>query len=273
MTIAAAFTAGDSNHLLAGRNGVFYDRKGQDWDATITKIIEHPISIGQAIWSPYKRIGRMVGEQIEKLAAARDKAMQDEAAAKVAQTSKMAESGKPAAGPAPAPGGVANMVGILAAVGLALGAIGTALATFVKSFLGLSWWQMPLAVLGMMLLVSGPSVIIAWLKLRQRNLAPILDANGWAVNGRVRINIPFGGALTATAKLPPNAVRALEDPYAEKHPVRGWLMMLFLAVLLGAAGYYWYQYSRTKSQPKASTKPVLEAPQKAAPASPAAGAK
>ncbi len=39
MTIAAAFTAGDADNLRVGRNGVFYDRKGRDWDATIIKIV------------------------------------------------------------------------------------------------------------------------------------------------------------------------------------------------------------------------------------------
>lgn len=39
MTIAAAGTAGDADNLMEGRNGLFYDRKGTDWDATIVKII------------------------------------------------------------------------------------------------------------------------------------------------------------------------------------------------------------------------------------------
>ena len=62
---------------------------------------------------------------------------------------------------------------------------------------------MPLAILAVLLLISGPSMILAWLKLRQRNLGPILDANGWAVNARAKINIPFGASLTGMAKLPP----------------------------------------------------------------------
>ncbi|MFA5123752.1 MAG: hypothetical protein WC493_21585, partial [Zavarzinia sp.] len=66
-TIAAAFTAGDSDQLMVGRNGVFYDRQGRDWNATITKLVEHPISLRQAFWSPYKRLMRMVGEQLQKL--------------------------------------------------------------------------------------------------------------------------------------------------------------------------------------------------------------
>jgi hypothetical protein len=70
-TIAAAFTAGDSDQLMVGRNGVFYDRQGRDWDATISKIVDHPISLRQAFWSPYKKLARMVAEQLQKLAASK----------------------------------------------------------------------------------------------------------------------------------------------------------------------------------------------------------
>ena len=227
MTIAAAFTGGDSDQLMVGRNGVFYDRKGQDWDATITKIIEHPISIRQAVLAPYKRIGKMIGEQIEKMAAARDKAVQDEAALKIATTGKAIEEKKPApaaAPAAPAGGGVSNTVGVLAAIGLALGTLGAAVAKVFDTFMALPFAQKPLAILSVFVLISGPSVVIAWLKLRQRNLGPILDANGWAINGRMKINIPFGGALTSIATLPANSERSLEDPYAEKQGTQKWIM-------------------------------------------------
>ena len=72
-TIVAAFTAGDVDNLMVGRNGVFYDRKNRDWDARITNIVENPISVRQAFWSPYKRLVRMVEEQVAKRAAAKEK--------------------------------------------------------------------------------------------------------------------------------------------------------------------------------------------------------
>jgi hypothetical protein len=95
----------------------------------------------------------------------------------------------------------------------------------------LSWWQLPIALAGLLLIVSGPAVVLAWFKLRSRNLGPILDANGWAINARARINIPFGTSLTQVAQLPPNAERALTDPYAEKKAPWGWYGAI-LAVLL-----------------------------------------
>jgi hypothetical protein len=74
MTVACAFTAGDSDNLMVGRNGIFYDRQGNDWDATITKIVDNPISIRQAFWAPYKRAIRWIEDQVAKRAAAADAA-------------------------------------------------------------------------------------------------------------------------------------------------------------------------------------------------------
>ena len=239
MVIAAAFTDGDSDNLMVGRNGVFYDRSGNDWDATITKIVEHPISIRQAILSPYKRLGRFIGEQIQKMAAAREKAAIEKAQTQIVTTAAKAETGKPAAAAAsPAAFDVAKFAGIFAAIGLALGAIGTAVASIVTGFLKLAWWQIPIAILAILIVISGPSVIIAWLKLRQRNLGPMLDASGWAVNAKVKLNIPFGRSLTGISKLPPGAKRSLEDPFQQKSG-KIWFWMILLLVVIAAATFYY----------------------------------
>ncbi len=236
MTIAAAFTAGDADQLMVGRNGVFYDRKGNDWQASIVKIIDHPISIRQAFWAPYRKIGRMVGEQLQKFAAAKAQAAEQQAAGAIASGGKKIESAaqaKPGEAKAPAQAAfdVGKFAGIFAAIGLAIGAIGTALASVLMGFLALRWWQMPLAVAGLMLAISGPAMLLAYFKLRSRTLGPLLDANGWAVNARALINIPFGTTLTKLAKLPDGAERSLSDPYAVK-PTPLWVYVL-LAVVAG----------------------------------------
>jgi MFS family permease len=129
---------------------------------------------------------------------------------------------------------VAKFAGIFAAIGLAVGAIGSALAAVLAGVFALKWWQFPFAIAGLLLIISGPAVILAWFKLRSRNLGPILDANGWAINARAKINIPFGTSLTQLAQLPPNAERALTDPYAEKKQPWGWYLGLLAVVLLAA---------------------------------------
>lgn len=226
MTIAAAFTDGDSDNLMVGRNGVFYDRKGRDWDATITKVVENPISIRQAFWAPYKKLVRLIEEQVAKRAAA-GAAAADSRIAGVATTAAEADK-KVAEGPKKID------VGTVAALGVAFGALATAFAAiagYVSGVLTLPFWQICLAFAAALLLISTPSMLIAWLKLRQRNLGPILDANGWAVNGRVRMNVPFGGALTQVAEIPP----AAQSSFAVKYPEPPTVLPKLVATLVGIA--------------------------------------
>jgi hypothetical protein len=94
-------------------------------------------------------------------------------------------------------------------------------------------------VLGILLAISGPAVLVAWLKLRERTLGPVLDGNGWAVNGRVASNMPLGKVLTDRALLPAGASRSLQDPYTDRgartRRVVAWLLVIAVAVALGIA--------------------------------------
>ena len=238
MSIAAAFTAGDSDFLMLGRNGIFYDRKGQDWDATIVRIVDHPISIRQAFWSPYKKLVKFINEQLEKMASR--KAAEADKKLSAAAVGVGAPPALPPGTPLPPPAqpfDVGKFAGIFAAIGLALGAIGGVLASIVTGILGLEFWQVPLAIIGLILLISGPAMLVAWFKLKKRNLGPVLDANGWAINARARINIPFGTSLTKLARLPEGARRSLADPYEDKRTV--WPFYLLIAGILIALFIVW----------------------------------
>lgn len=225
LSIVAAFTGGESDNLMVGRNGIFYDRKGRDWDATITKIVENPISIRQAFWSPYKKLVRMLEERAAKQAAAADVNAN-------AQLTAVANAPIVSAGTAvpAAPAKPAFDPSVIALLSLALGSLAAAGASLLV-FLGkFEAWQVPVFVIGIMLVVSAPSMAIAWLKLRKRNLGPILDANGWAVNAKAKMNVPFGGALTGVAVLPPGATFGAADKYAEKPSI--WPKVLAVAFVV-----------------------------------------
>lgn len=246
MTIVAALTDGDVDNLVVGRNAVFYDKKGLDWDATIIKIIDNPISIRQAFWSPYRKTARFISKQVEKVASSKDQEVQGAAAAGVEKAGAKISAGisEPAKvtpeQTKPAPFDIAKFAGIFAAIGMAIGAIGTILASIVGGFLGLTWWKMPIAFLGLMLAISGPSMIIAWLKLRKRNLAPVLDANGWAINAKATINIPFGSTLTHLATLPKNSKQNFRDPFSKKKNL--WIPIIIILLVLLAAIYMLWHY-------------------------------
>ena len=231
MKIVAAMTNGEVNNLTVGKNAIFYDRNGLDWDATVTKIIENPISIRQAFWSPYRRISVWIENMINKRAAEKDAKFMEETTAKL-EAKATADGEKPAATP---PFDIAKFAGIFAAIGMALGMIGTALATVAKGISGFTWYQYLAIVLGIIVVISGPSMIMAWLKLRKRNLAQVLNANGWAVNADILVNIIFGATLTKIAKYPKVRVK---DPFAEKGVV--WKRIMWAVILLAAifAGLY-----------------------------------
>jgi hypothetical protein len=219
LSIVAVFSQGDDDNLMAGRNGIFYDRKGRDFDATITKIITNPISLRQAFWSPYKKLVRFIEEQVAKRAADAD--------AEVNNT--MTAS---AAGPAAAPSKLKFDPSVIALISVALGSLAAAFAG-VLAFLGgfKESWEIPFVFAGILLAISGPSLILAYIKLRKRNLGPILDANGWAVNAKAKINVPLGTSLTSIAKLPPGStVDVAGDKFAE-HAAR-WPKFLATAFVI-----------------------------------------
>lgn len=230
MTIVAAFTAGDADNLMVGRNGLFRDREGKDWDATITRLVDNPISISQAFWSPYKKVLRFVEEQVAKRAAEEEKDSNALLAEGVTTVGNAGEEGKVVKEPRKLD------IGVVAALGVAVGGITAAIGALLQSFFGLGMW-MPLGVVGLLGLISGPSMLIAWLKLRQRNIGPLLDANGWAVNANAMLNIPFGASLTRTAVLPQGSKLDTQDPYAEaRRPWRLYTVMVILVAVMVA----WY---------------------------------
>ena len=232
LAIVAAVTVGEIGDLVAGKNAIYYDNAGVEWDAVITKVVDNPISIAQSFWSPYRRMAKAVENLINKSAADKDAKMMADATAKInaAPTAATAAGadGKPAAAP---PFDIAKFAGIFAAIGMAVGMIGTALAALAKGIFALKWWQLILALVGIMLVISGPAMILAWLKLRRRNIAPLLNANGWAVNAASKISIPFGETLTDSAKFPK---LKLKDPFAKKGlaPWKKWAISLSVLVVV-----------------------------------------
>ena len=237
LSIVAAVTVGEIGDLVAGKNAIYYDNAGLEWDAVITKVVDNPISIAQSFWSPYRRMAKTVENLITKSAADKDAKMMADATAKInaapASLPAAADGTKPAAAP---PFDIAKFAGIFAAIGMAFGMIGSALVSLAKGLSALTWWKLILVFVGIMLVISGPAMVLAWLKLRRRNIAPLLNANGWAVNAASKISIPFGETLTDVAKYPK---LKLKDPYAKAGlaPWKKWVISI--AAVAVVAGGLW----------------------------------
>ena len=233
MTIAAVMTDGEAGAIMVGKNAVFYDRDGLGWNAVVTKIIENPISIRQAFWSPYRKMAKSVEDMINKRAAEKDAKVMADANAKI-ETAKVPTDGSKPAEIKP-PFDIAKFAGIFAAIGLALGLVASAVGGLF-AWLGLHWYHWVILFAAIIAIISGPSMVMAWLKLRKRNLSPVLNANGWALNAKVLVNVKFGATLTSIAKYP---IVKTKDPFTTKAPLwRRILNWFILVVCLCVAVYF-----------------------------------
>ena len=231
MDIVAVMTDGKTRDLRPGKNGLFYDRDGADWDAVITKVVENPISVKDAFWAPYRKVANFISDKIDKSAADKD-------AAALSKLQTTADAG--AAGAAKQPFDIGRFAGIAAAVGMALAGIGAVLVALGAAVKSLVWWQWLVIIAAVMLLISGPSCFIAWRKLRKRNLGPVLNANGWAINSMVLVNILFGKILTSVAKYPK---MKLDDPYAKRTPLWRKILCWVLVLLVIAFGVLYFTHN------------------------------
>ncbi len=192
--IAAVLTDGDVDGLREGKNAVFYDRDGNDYTAKVVAIVDNPISIRQAFWAPYRKLARMINDRIDKKAAEKN----EKSMSGLTSAADTATEGK-----APAvPFDIGKFAGIFAAIGMAVGLVGAALAGVVSALKGITFWQILLILGVLMLLISGPSMFIAWRKIRRRDLGPVLNANGWAINAAALVRAKFGKTLTSLAQFP-----------------------------------------------------------------------
>lgn len=230
MDAVAVMTDGDINDLRPGKNGIFYDLQGNDYDAVITKVVDNPVSIKQAFWAPYRKAWEFCERIINKSAADKDAKINSELQGQLQNVAATA----PAAAPIDKKQifDIAKFAGIFAALGMALGYISKAITDIAKGIASTPVDKILLMTLGLLLVISGPSCFIAWTKLRKRNLGPVLNANGWAINSKVLVNVVFGGKVTSIAKYPK---LRLADPYKQKTAAwKIWLPIVIILLLIAA---------------------------------------
>jgi len=265
LQIAAVLTDGDVDDLRVGKNAIFYDMQGNDYDAVVTKILDNPVSIKQAFWAPYKKLARWINDKIDKAAAEKDSKGFD---ALTAAAENVGDKKNPAS-----PFDIAKFAGIFAAIGMAVGFIGEFLVKLATGINSTPFWKLIVYIVAIILVISGPSMFIAWRKLRKRNLAPVLNANGWAINSNILVNIRFGATFTSLARYPK---LNLVDPFAKKkmEPWKKWLIGVASAVvvLVGLfAGLYFTNNLEGIGLPCSKAGTEAEVPAAEAVAAPAAG--
>jgi hypothetical protein len=272
--VAVAVTSGGRGNLVVGKRGVFRQRDGSERDARIVEVIESPISLGEAIAAPFRRIAKAITGQIESIAGTAEKQLDKASASAIPAPGEGGDKGasgedsaggkdgadaKPASQSASSPptqGGVTARGALTG--GVAIAAMGSALAYVTETLSQLSRWQIASGVGGAIAAVIIPTIVLALLKLRSRDLSAILEGSGWAINARMRLTYRQSYYLTERPPYPTTA-RGLG---------RRWIKWALIALVLASLAIAGWRVVRARWGDKPQTQPAAPT----APATPSAPA-
>ena len=205
---AIPVTSGSEGNLAKNKRGVFHHVDGTEREVIIVDIVHNPISLIEAIIAPFQKVGSALKKRVEK--------MSDEGEEKlVGQASKPKKSSDKASG------------SVLAGGGIAIAAMGSSLAFVVKTLAGLTLSKVLLGLLGLSLIVLVPAALVAYLKLRSRDLSAVLEGNAWGINARMRLT----------------PIQAKQFTQKPRHPgyvgsSMSWILIIGLIVLAGCLAYF-----------------------------------
>lgn len=249
--VVAPVTSGERGRLRPGKRGIFIDVQGKEWDAVIVEVVENPISIKEAMLAPFRRAQKMISDRIEAMLAKQQ-------AAHEAALASTATSGLDHAAAAPAPTAEkkdsAGMQNLLIGGSIAFAAIGSALAYVVSAVTRIQPLKLLGGIAGLVAVLAGLSALLAWLKLRRRDMGMLFEASGWAINPRMKITRRLGILFTRTPDFPEGtrvdrrdvlaglAVIKAQDKEIARRRRRLYAAAFFLAV--AAAAYLWFRHFR-----------------------------
>jgi hypothetical protein len=214
--VVVPVTTGGKGNLCIGKRGVFYDTAGCEYSAEVTHIIENPISFSEALLSPFQRLGRLLTGKIESITAKAEKKLDMRASEAVSTVTAEPSGQKQASG--------ISSGGLVLGAGVALAALGSAAAYITKTLAQTSWLAIVISVLAAVLLVMVPITVVAFMRLRKRDISAILEGSGWGINTPMRLTHRQARFFTQKPRYPKGAKGIHRF---------GWLLLVLLLMFAG----------------------------------------
>lgn len=253
--IAVAVTAGVKGGIAVNKRGVFYDRDGKEWDAIVTDLIEQPISVTEAMWAPFTRLRDRIKERLRKLLESKAESFESKAteatekasehattvvaAATTAPPKPPAAPATPAAPAAPAAAAPAaapaasgnNLQALVLGGGIVFAAIGSTFAFLISTLTSITLKTL-FGLFGLVFALAGLFGLLGFLKLRKRDISTLLEACGWALNGRMRLTHTHSLLFTLKPGLPKDSIRKRQLPSGRAR----WIWLIVGIILLALIG-------------------------------------
>ena len=198
MNIATGVTSGNISNLYIGKKGVFFTPDGKEWGTEVVDFIQHPVSVSEALWMPFTKLGAFLKKQTDKFTSSGYKNLEKGVGDGITNVGKTVSAPQPAktswTGPLMLLGG-----------GIGIAGLGSAFASVTNALKSISPMQVLLFFIIIVIVVALPIILAAVFKLRKRNIGMFLEACGWAMNSSMRLTYKMGLLFTNTPALPENS--------------------------------------------------------------------
>ncbi len=245
--IATVITHGDLTRIYVGKPAFFIDADGKHYSGKIVDLVEGPISFWQTVLSPFRRLGNVIGDKIQKLT-------DFSGVEKKLETSINTGTAVTAPPPPPTQPGYKNVLNngtmMLLAGGLSFAAIAAAFGVVMNSvnkmiatISAMSWLSIGTWVLTIVLLVFTPLALNAVIRLRKRNLTLFFEAAGWALNLPLRLGAEMSRFFSFPGHYPEGAKFRIFKLDRKKAPaLRKTTKVLFIIFWVVALSYFYFRY-------------------------------
>ena len=196
--ILTPITSRHVGNLKPGKRGVFFDLTGKQWDSKIVAIVEHPLSLTQAMFAPFKRIIKLLKQAINLISGSSEKQLETQLKTESTKLEKELSGSIKVEEKVKAAKKETKMdkKDIAMTSGVTFAALGSSFAYISKTMTSLNFMSILYSMLVAIPLILIPTLIVAYFKLRARNLSCILEASGWAVNARMRLDMKLASVLS-----------------------------------------------------------------------------
>lgn len=225
--VAVPVTTGSQGRLYKGKHGLFREPDGTERDAVIVDILENPISTLETLGMPFRKAYKTVASKMEEMSRKAEDRLARSAAEKtdaamstdVKTSTPETASGTPAIQEAPSTRTVKSgntatspsrfrntgmqpgaFGGLLAGGSIALAALGSSFAFISKTLSEMSGGAVFATLGALIAAILVPVLVSALFKLAARDLAPLLEASGLAMNQSVRLSRSQARAFTVSPK-------------------------------------------------------------------------
>ncbi len=204
--VAVPVTSGTTRGLFVGKRGIFRDIEGHEYDAQVVQVLQQPVSLYEAAVAPFRRVARFVTSRVESWSMASE---QDFEARLTQRAEPLLPSGSPAFPGAPVPPpvaatspGLTGSTGLLVGASVALAALGSAFAFIIHQLRAVTLLQLLFGILVLCVAAMLPAVLLAFIRIYNRDLAVVLEGAGWAMNDRLRLTRRLGALFTRRPSRP-----------------------------------------------------------------------